>query len=31
VDDAFFGADPAELGVVDEMAPCLAPVGDEGV
>lgn len=29
VDDAFLGADPAELRVVDEMAPCLAPVRDE--
>jgi hypothetical protein len=30
VDDAFFGADPAELRVVDQVAPCLAPVFDEG-
>jgi len=30
VDDALFGADPAELAVVDEVAPGLAPVGDEG-
>ena len=30
VDDALFGTDPAELGVVDEMAPCLTPVCDEG-
>jgi hypothetical protein len=30
VDDTFFGADPAELGVGDEVAPCGAPVGDEG-
>lgn len=30
MDDTFLGADPAELGVRDEVAPCLAPVGDEG-
>ena len=30
VDDTLFGTDPAELGVVDEMAPCLTPVCDEG-
>jgi hypothetical protein len=30
VDDALFRADPAELRVVDEMAPGLAPVCDEG-
>jgi hypothetical protein len=29
VDDALLGTDPAELRVVDEMAPCLAPVLDE--
>jgi hypothetical protein len=29
VDHALFGADPAELAVVDEVPPCLAPVGDE--
>lgn len=31
MDDALFGADPAELRVVDEMAPGLAPVFDERV
>jgi hypothetical protein len=30
VDDALLWADPAELAVVDEVAPGLAPVGDEG-
>lgn len=29
MDDALFRADPAELAVVDEVAPCLAPVGDQ--
>jgi hypothetical protein len=29
VDDALLGADPAELAVIDEVAPGLAPVGDE--
>jgi len=28
--NAFFGADPAQLGVLDEITPGLAPVGDEG-
>lgn len=28
VDDTLLGADPAQLRVVDEMAPCLAPVLD---
>jgi hypothetical protein len=28
VDDSLFGSDPAELRVVDEMAPCFAPVFD---
>lgn len=31
VDDALLRADPAQLRVVDEVAPCLAPVGDERV
>lgn len=31
VDDALLRADPAQLRVVDEVAPGLAPVGDEGV
>lgn len=30
MDDALLGTDPAQLAVVDEVAPCLAPVGDEG-
>jgi hypothetical protein len=30
VDDALLGADPAELAVVDEVAPGLAPILDEG-
>lgn len=30
MDYAFLGADPAELRVVDEVAPRLAPVFDEG-
>jgi hypothetical protein len=30
VDDTFFGTDPAELGIGDEMPPCEAPIGDEG-
>lgn len=29
MDDALFWADPAQLRVVDEVAPGLAPVGDE--
>ena len=29
MDDALLGAEPAQLGVVDEMAPGLAPVLDE--
>jgi hypothetical protein len=29
MDDAFFGADPAQLRVVDQVAPCLAPVCDQ--
>jgi len=29
VDHALFGADPAQLAVVDEVAPGLAPVGDQ--
>jgi hypothetical protein len=31
VDDTLLWADPAQLRVVDEVAPCLAPVGDERV
>ena len=30
MNDAFFGADPAQLRVGDEVAPGFAPVGDEG-
>jgi len=28
--DSFLWPDPAQLRVRDEVAPCLAPVGDEG-
>ena len=28
--DSFFRPNPAQLGVGDEVAPCLAPVCDEG-
>lgn len=31
MDDALLRADPAQLRVVDEVAPGLAPVGDERV
>ena len=31
MNDALFWANPAQLRVVDEMTPCLAPVGDERV
>jgi hypothetical protein len=31
VDDALLRTDPAQLRVVDEVSPCLAPVGDERV
>lgn len=31
MDDALFGPDPAQLAVVDKMAPGCAPVCDEGV
>jgi hypothetical protein len=30
VDDALLRTDPAKLAIVDEMAPCLTPVCDEG-
>lgn len=30
MDYAFFGTDPAELTVGDEVAPCLSPIRDEG-
>lgn len=29
MDDALLGANPAELRVVDKMAPCLSPILDE--
>jgi hypothetical protein len=29
VDDALFGANPPQLAVVDEITPCLSPVGYE--
>lgn len=30
MNNTFLGTDPAELGVVDEMAPCFTPILDEG-
>lgn len=30
MNDALFRTDPAQLGIVYEMAPCFAPIGYEG-